>query len=122
MFLPVAIRSVPGHTGNSCSNSQTALTRHIDKNPGGCLNFLVKQTLSVAPHGSSVMQPQKHLHEDGSVTWTRNKERPAILRRHMVNDAVAAASGGVVFQPLSNSPIFKLLEQQQKPNFQSQNR
>ena len=71
--------------------SQSALTQHIDKSPG-CLNFLAKQALTVAPHGSSVMQPQKHRHEDANVAWTSNK-RPALLRRHMVNDDVAANVG-----------------------------
>ena len=70
------------------------------------MNFLAKQALTVAPHGSSVMQPQKHRHEDGNVAWTSNK-RPALLRRHMVNDV--AASGGVAVSTFASFPNLQLV-------------
>jgi Plavaka transposase len=70
-------------------STSAAFTNHIDRSPG-CLSFLVLQARSGAPHGASLVGNPKHRHEDGDAAWTSNK-RPAILRRHMVNDAVAAS-------------------------------
>ena len=106
MLLPVTIYSVPGHTGNPSHRNQHWLTQHIDKSPG-CLNFLAKQALTVAPYGSSVMQPQKHRHEDANVAWTSNK-RPALLRRHMVYDDVAA-SGAVAVPAFASYPNLQVV-------------
>jgi Plavaka transposase len=67
--------------------TQAAYTNHIDRSPG-CLSFLVLQAQSAAPHGASLVSTPKHRHEDGDAAWSSNK-RPALLRRHMVNTAVA---------------------------------
>ena len=84
-------------------SNQTAYTNHIDKSPG-CFNFLVRQAQVAAPHGASVVC--RHCqHEDGNVAWTSNK-RPALLRRHVVNDIGAAG----------DVPVFHL-EQYPNVNF-----
>ena len=75
-------------------STQAAFTNHIDRSPG-CLNFLVMESQSAAPHGASLVCTPKHRHEDGDAAWTSNK-RPALLRRHMVNDAVAASGNAPV--------------------------
>jgi len=64
-------------------SNQAAYTQHIDRNIG-CYDFIVKKSHLAATHGASVSH-RHHLHEDGNVTCTSNK-RPALLRRHMVND------------------------------------
>jgi hypothetical protein len=73
-------------------STQAAFTQHIDRNIG-CYNFIVKKTHVAAPHGASVAR--RRVHQDGDVTWTSNK-RPALLRRHMVNDITAAGDLPVV--------------------------
>ncbi|KAI2497023.1 hypothetical protein MHU86_17500 [Fragilaria crotonensis] len=63
-------------------SNQAAYTQHIDRTIW-CYKFTVKKSHLAAPHSASVSH---HCHEDGNVTWTSNK-RPALLRRHMVNDS-----------------------------------
>ncbi|KAI2502783.1 hypothetical protein MHU86_1872 [Fragilaria crotonensis] len=64
-------------------SNQAAYTQHIDRNIG-CYNFIVKKSHHAATHGASASH-RRRLHEDGNITCTSNK-RPALLRRHMVND------------------------------------
>jgi hypothetical protein len=64
-------------------SNQAAYTQHIDRNIG-CYNFIVKKSHLAATHGASVSH-RRRLHEDENVTCTSNK-RPALLRRHLVND------------------------------------
>ena len=81
--------------------TQTAFTLHIDGSPG-CLKALVLHAQVAAPHGASVVLHGKHSHEDENATWTSNK-RPALLRRHMVNEEVAASGNNPVVR-LANHP------------------
>lgn len=55
----------------------------------------MQQAQSAAPHGASIIPTPKHRHADGDAAWTSNK-RPALLRRHMVNDTVAAIGNAPV--------------------------
>ncbi len=45
----------------------------------------MRQAQVAALHGASVDCPCCYQHEDGNVAWISNK-RPALLRRHVVND------------------------------------
>ena len=64
----------------------------------------MRQAQVAAPHGASVVR-RRCPHEDGNVAWTSNK-RPALLRRHVVNDIGAAG----------DVPVFHL-EQYPNVNF-----
>jgi hypothetical protein len=72
--------------------SQAAYTNHVDRSPS-CFKFIVNQAHVAAPHGAVV--GVRRPHEADATGDVGSTKRPALLRRHMVNNCVPISTSDV---------------------------